>query len=326
MYYKPERPRRHGKISSILVTGGAGYIGSAVCRHLTSARLKVTVLDDLRTGRVERLPDDVKFIQADIACQTTLDSILPEVDAVIHLAAAIDVGNSMSNPISHFINNTAKCINLLEAVLKHGVSRFIFSSTAAVYGRPKASPLTEEHATAPTNAYGESKLMIENTLEWLHRQQSLRFASLRYFNAAGGRPPDTASNLIPVVLEVARGLRPELTIYGNDYPTRDGTAVRDYVHIDDLASAHLLALWALDRFPRQIYNVGTGVGHTVLEVADSVSRVSGRFVPRRFAPRRPGDSPEAVACVNKIRTKLGWHPRFVELDEIVESSWNTIGH
>lgn len=324
MSFKAQRDACPGNLSKILVTGGAGYIGSVVCRHLREAGLEIVVLDDLRTGRVERLPAGVTLVQADLACRASLDAILPEIDVVVHLAASIDVEGSMRAPIQHFVNNTAKCLGLLEAMLDHGVSKFIFSSTAAIYGQPRSSPITEDHVTVPENPYGDSKLMVEKTLEWLHQRQGFQYASLRYFNAAGGRPPDKASNLIPLTLEVASGRRPYLAIYGNDYPTRDGTAIRDYVHVEDLASAHLLALQALERFPRQVYNVGTGTGHTVLEVVESARRVSGHPIPIQEAPRRPGDPAETVACAEKIQKELGWSPRFTDLDRIIESSWSAL--
>jgi UDP-glucose 4-epimerase len=305
----------------VLVTGGAGYIGSVVVYHLVQAGYEVVVLDDLSAGPARALPPAVRLCRGDIEDRGMLDALLPEVEAVLHFAAFIKVGDSMASPITYFRNNSGKTMALLEAMRRHGVRRFLFSSTAAVYGHPRQSPLGESQPLLPVNPYGLSKAMVEDVLEWEARASELRYASLRYFNAAGGAARPTSANLIPIVLEVAAGKRGEVKIFGRDYSTPDGTAIRDYVHVEDLASAHILALQALQRCSRLVYNVGTGSGHSVLEVVESARRVSRRNIPVRFVARRPGDPAEVVACSSRIRAELGWRPKYSTLDAIVESAW-----
>lgn len=310
----------------VLVTGGAGYIGSVVAAQLLQAGHEVIVLDNLSNGHEQAVPPGARLEVGEVGDRALLDRLLPEVEAVLHFAASIEVGESMQNPIKHFRNNTGNAFVLLEAMQAHEVDKLVFSSTAALYGNPERVPIQECDPLRPTNAYGESKLLVERALAWLHSQNGLRYASLRYFNAAGGcadRGEDhrPESHLIPLILEVAQGKRPHISIFGADYPTRDGTAVRDYVHVEDLASAHLLALDALERQPKLIYNLGNGVGFTVREVVEVVRRVTGHAVPALEAPRREGDPAELVASSAAIRRDLGWQPRFPDLESIVGSAW-----
>ena len=304
----------------LLVTGGAGYIGSVVTVQLLASGHQVTVLDNLSAGRRENVPPGAHLRVGDIAERPLLDELLVACDGVLHFAAFTEVGQSMQQPITHFGNNTAKTIALLEAMLDHGVDRFIFSSTAAIYGTPQRVPVDESHPTRPENPYGQSKLMIEQVLHWLHERQGFRYASLRYFNAAGGRGNKRAVNLIPIILEVAAGHRPHLDIFGSDYPTRDGTAVRDYIHVEDLASAHLLALNALENRGRLICNLGNGIGFTVKEVVEVARAVTGHPIPVREVPRRDGD-PAEVTASSRLARELGWQPRYADIELIVRSAW-----
>lgn len=310
----------------LLVTGGAGYIGSVVSAHLLAAGHQVTILDNLSNGHAEAVPGGADLTVGEVSDRALLDRLLPGLDGVLHFAASIEVGESMAHPLKHFQNNAANAFTLLEAMLTHDVKKFVFSSTAALYGNPERVPISEDDPLRPANAYGESKLMVEKALRWLHSQNGLRYASLRYFNAAGGCPDRgedhrPESHLIPIILEVALGQRPHVSIFGDDYPTRDGTAVRDYVHVEDLASAHVLALEGLAVDDRLIYNLGNGVGFTVKEVVEVVRRVTGHPIPVVQAPRRAGDPAELVASSEKIRRELGWQPRFPDLESIVGSAW-----
>ena len=305
----------------LLVTGGAGYIGRVVTDQLALAGHEVVVLDNLSASRSEKLPATVRLYVGDVGDRDLLDRVLPHIDAVLHFAASIEVGESMAQPMKHFQNNVATTLRLLEAMLDHNVHRFIFSSTAAIYGNPQSNQVAEDHPLRPSNPYGESKLMVERILGWLHDRNGLRYVSLRYFNAAGGILNRRATNLIPIVLEVAKGLRPHVEIFGTDYPTRDGTAVRDYVHVEDLAAAHLLALQTLDTRSRAVYNLGNGLGFTVKEVIEVARKVTGHPIPVLEAPRRPGDPAEMIASSELIRKELGWTPRYSELESIVRSAW-----
>jgi UDP-glucose 4-epimerase len=305
----------------LLVTGGAGNIGQEVVEQLVNAGHQVVVLDNLSRGCKEQLNATSTLCVGDIGDRTLLDRILPGIDGVIHLAAFIEVGESMAHPNLHFHNNAGKTMILLEAMLEHQVPRFIFSSTAAVYGMPEKNPVDETHPLRPTNPYGESKLMVERTLHWLHERNGLRYASLRYFNAAGGRLRSAAVNLIPIAFEVAQGTRPHLKVFGTDYPTRDGTAIRDYIHVRDLASAHLMALAELEKRGRLIYNLGNGIGFSVKEVVETVRRVTGHEIPVLEAPRRDGDAPVVVASSELIKRELGWSPLYSDLEMIVRSAW-----
>jgi len=313
----------------VLVTGGAGYIGSAVAVQLLRKGFEVVVLDNLSHGFKQAVPAGARLVVADMADRAALDQIFSErrIDAVVHLAASIEVGESMQVPEKYFRNNTASALTLLEAVLAHRVQRLVFSSTAALYGTPERTPIEETDALQPTNAYGESKLLVERMLAWLHRIHGLRYASLRYFNAAGaegeqGEDHHPESHLIPLTLQVALGKLECLSVYGTDYPTPDGTCIRDYIHVSDLASAHLVVLDALRERDKLIYNLGNGRGFSVREVVDTVRRVTGHPIPAREAARRPGDPPVLVASSNSIKRELGWSPRYSDLEDIVRSAWN----
>jgi UDP-glucose 4-epimerase len=282
-----------------------------------------------RTVTARALPASVKLIVGNLADRTALESVLAEFQpqAVMHFAAFIEAGESMQHPERFFRNNTANTLSLLEAMLAHGVTEIVFSSTAALYGNPEKSPIEETAPLMPTNAYGESKLLVEQMLEWMHRIHGLRYACLRYFNAAGaageqGEDHQPESHLIPIALQVALGVRKEMAIYGTDYPTPDGTCVRDYIHVSDLAAAHLLVLQALQQNPRLIYNLGNGRGFSVREVISTARKVTGHAIPARESPRRPGDPAELVASSEKIRRELGWVPQYPDLESIVRSAWD----
>jgi UDP-glucose 4-epimerase len=313
----------------VLVTGGAGYIGSIVTDHLLRAGHTVTVLDNLIMGWREAVPADAEFIGADTGDQATLDPLFSshKFDAVMHFAALIEAGESVKVPEQYFQNNSLNTLTLLRTMLKHNVMRFVFSSTAAVYGEPKAVPIPEDHPLAPTNAYGESKLIVEQMLPWLHRAHGLRYASLRYFNAAGATPARgeahrSESHLIPLVLRVPLGQRDDISIFGTDYPTKDGTCVRDYIHIDDLASAHLLALQGLQTHETLICNLGSGSGFTVREVIEVARKITGHPIPARQCPRRSGDPAVLVASSERARALLGWNPQHSNLESIIASAWD----
>ena len=312
----------------VLVSGGAGYIGSATAQLLVEAGHDVVVFDSLVKGHRAAVPAGAVFVWGDLADRLAIERALREheIEAVMQFAAFIEAGESMKRPEIFFRNNTACTLNLLEACLAAGVQKVVFSSTAAVYGYAGDDPIEETAALQPVNAYGASKLMAETMLAWFHDIHGLRYAALRYFNAAGGRPergeahsPET--HLIPLTLQVALGQRPFIRIFGTDYPTPDGTCVRDYIHIDDLASAHLLALDALNERGRLIYNLGNGQGFSVREVIEVCRRITGHPIPAEEAPRRPGDPPVLVASSARIQQELGWAPRRPTLEEIVASAW-----
>ena len=312
----------------VLVTGGAGYIGSVVADRLLQVGHSVTVLDNLSKGRRRAAPEAADFVLADTGDAPRLDEIFEagHFDAVMHFAAFIEAGESVVTPEIYFENNSAKALTLLRAVLQHKVPRFVFSSTAAVYGEPRHIPIVEDDPLEPTNAYGESKLIVERMLAWFHRCHGLRYASLRYFNAAGGtrdrgeaHRPET--HLIPLVLQVALGQRPAISIYGTDYPTKDGTCIRDYVHIQDLATAHLLALDGLAEYEQLICNLGSGSGFSVREIIDIARQVTGKDIAAVEAPRRPGDAAVLVASSEKIKRVLGWNPQRSDVEAIVRSAW-----
>src|SRR5215472_13647662 len=305
----------------ILVAGGAGYIGSVVVGQLLERGYEPVVYDDLSHGHRAALPKGVQLIVGDIADRAALDRAFSELkpQAVMHFAAFIEAGESMQVPEKYFRNNTASALTLLEAVLAHRVQRLVFSSTAALYGTPERTPIEETDRLQPTNAYGESKLLVERMLAWLHRIHGLRYASLRYFNAAGaegeqGEDHHPESHLIPLTLQVALGKLECLSVYGTDYPTADGTCIRDYIHVSDLASAHLVVLDALRERDKLIYNLGNGRGFSVREVVDTVRRVTGHPIPAREAARRPGDPAVLVASSNSIKRELGWSPRYPDLE------------
>jgi UDP-glucose 4-epimerase len=313
----------------VLVTGGAGYIGSVVTAQLLKQGFDVLVLDDLSNGHKAAVPSGATLVAANTSDRSALDEIFrgQRIDAVIHLAASIEAGESMKVPEKYFRNNTANSLTLLEAVIEHKVPRFVFSSTAALFGTPDRVPIEENDALHPTNTYGESKLLVEQMLAWFHRIHGLRYASLRYFNAAGGagdqgEDHQPESHLIPLILQVALGQRDHIAIYGTDYPTPDGTCVRDYIHVSDLASAHLLVLEALRQNDKLIFNLGNGRGFSVREVIEVARRVTGHPIPVKEAPRRPGDPAVLVASSDKIKRELHWQPQFPSLEAIVQSAWD----
>ena len=312
----------------ILVTGGAGFIGSVITKQLVDRGDEVVVFDNLSNGRERAVPQDATLVTGDLSDRKEIDRIFENrpVDAVIHLAASIEAGESMKVPEKYFRNNAANTLTLLEAVIAHKVPRFVFSSTAALYGTPERTPIEESDPLHPTNTYGESKLLVERMLAWFHSIHGLRYACLRYFNAAGatkeqGEDHRPESHLIPLILQVASGKREYISIFGTDYPTPDGTCVRDYIHVSDLASAHLLVLDALRDKDKLIYNLGTGRGFTVREVIDTVRKVTGHPIPAREEPRRAGDPAVLVASSDKIKRELNWQPQYPDLQDIVKSAW-----
>ena len=309
----------------ILVAGGAGYIGSCCTEYLLDHGHEVVVFDALLNGHRAAVDERATFIHGNLQDAAVIDAALAaqRPEGVIHFAAFIEVGESMTDPGKYFRNNVCCGLNLLEAAVRQGVRKIVFSSTAAVYGMPQIVPIPESEPTKPVNAYGESKLIFERILDWYGQIHGLRYTALRYFNAAGasaryGEDHSPESHLIPIVMQAAAGRRPQVTIYGNDYPTPDGTCIRDYIHVLDLAQAHLLALES-DTVGR--FNLGSGSGHSVRAVIDTVRAVTGRNVPVVDAVRRPGDPPRLISDSTAARRVLGWKPRFDDLNAIVESAW-----
>jgi UDP-glucose 4-epimerase len=312
---------------NIFITGGAGYIGSATAEALLKAGHEVTIFDSLVTGHRAAVPAGARFIQAGLDDTHALNEAVKSqhFDAVMHFAAFIEAGESMKDPGRFFKNNFANSLALIEFAARAGIPKFVFSSTAAVYVSSD-EPLTEDSPIGPTNVYGQTKLMNEQTLEWYRQIHGLHYASLRYFNACGALPGrgeahQPESHLIPLVLRVALGQRESATIFGTDYPTPDGTCIRDYVHLADLVSAHRLALDALDERDRLVYNVGSGRGYSVREVIETARKVTGHAIPAIEAPRRTGDSARLVASSEKLRRELQWDPQHDDLQDILSSAW-----
>lgn len=311
----------------ILVTGGAGYIGSVAVEELIAAGESVVVFDNLAQGHRAAVHPDAAFVEGELADRAAIDSVMREhrPDAVMHFASKTLVGESMQKPFFYLGDNVTTGLNLLQSVVEHGVKRFILSSTANLFDRPERMPIDESERIVPGSPYGESKFILERMLYWLDRIYGVRYACLRYFNAAGatearGEDHDPEMHLIPLVLQVAMGKREKIFIFGGDYPTRDGTCVRDYIHVIDLAQAHILALRALDQGSR-VYNLGNGEGFTVKEVIDAARAITGHPIPAEVGPRRPGDPAVLVAGSDKIRRELGWTPRFPQVRDIIESAW-----
>ena len=311
-----------------LVTGGAGYVGSHIVTALVERGDSVVVLDNLRTGHRGAVPSGVQLVVGDLADTDMLDAVLADGrwDAVLHFAALSQVGESMQLPFRYLIDNGMNGMRLIETCIRHNVMRFVLSSTAALYGTPSVVPIPEDAALAPESPYGDSKWILERALVWAERVYGLRYASLRYFNAAGADPKGRLgedhrpeSHLIPLVIDAALGRRPPVAVFGHDYGTPDGTCIRDYVHVTDLADAHLLALARLEGGSISV-NLGNGAGHSVLEVIRAVERVSLRKVPFQISPRRPGDPAVLVASSERARQVLGWQPRLTTLDEIVRTA------
>jgi UDP-glucose 4-epimerase len=314
---------------NILVTGGAGYIGSVVVEELIRDGHTVTVYDNLSKGHRESISPGAAFVHAELLDSETMTATLLQrkIEAVIHMAAYSLVGESVTQPARYYQNNVVAGLAMLEAMRKSDVKRLVFSSTAAVYGEPVKQPVEEGDPTGPTNPYGETKLAFERALHWHSVAYNLQYATLRYFNAAGasanyGEWHDPESHLIPIVLQVAAGKRSHVEIYGDDYPTADGTCVRDYIHVVDLARAHVLALDILEN-RSAIYNLGCGGdGYSVKEVIDIAREITGEDIPVKVGPRRPGDPAVLVASSERIKTELGWSPQFQDLGLIIESAWS----
>jgi UDP-glucose 4-epimerase len=312
---------------NILVTGGAGYIGSVVAERLLESGHTPIIYDDMSKGHREAVLPEALLVVGDLTDRRKLEDCLRSnrVEAVIHMAASSLVGESMTIPSRYFRNNTVAGIDLLDGMIACGVTRIVFSSSAAVYGEPETTPITEDSMQRPTNPYGESKLAFEKVLHWYDRAYGIKYASLRYFNAAGatarlGEHHNPETHLIPIVLSCALGQRAEVAVFGDDYQTADGTCVRDYIHVADLADAHILALGALDRGSR-IYNLGNGNGYSVNEVIEAARRITGQKIPARIAPRRAGDPGVLVASSDLIKRELDWNPKHFELDAIIKSAW-----
>lgn len=313
----------------ILITGGAGFVGSHLVALLREQGAEITVVDNLRQGHRAALPPSIELVVEDVANFDAMDAVMAgrEWHAVIHFAALSLVGESMQRPMRYLRENAAGGFALIDVALRHRVKRFILSSTASLFGQPDQVPIGEDAPLRPSSPYGESKLMIERALHWAGKLHGLNYACLRYFNAAGADPGgrlgedhDPETHLIPLVIDAALGRRDAVEVFGTDYPTRDGTCIRDYIHVTDLADAHLLALGQLDR--RSVtYNLGNGLGHSVQEVIAAVEAVSGLRVPVRHGARRPGDPAVLVASSDLIRADTGWSPRYAALEDIVRSAF-----
>lgn len=313
---------------NVLVTGGAGYVGSIVTEELLRDGYKVIVLDNLQQGRKEAVLPGAKFVLADIVDTQAIEEVFHrfKIDAVIHMAAETVVEYSITDPKKYFQNNIVGAINLLDTMLKHDVHKLIFSSSAAVYGEPENIPIEEDHPTAPVNSYGESKLMFERILAWYGKAYGLKHISLRYFNAAGaskclGEDHCPETHLIPGILKAALDRNSPIAVFGTDYPTKDGSCIRDYVHVIDIAKAHALALEKLESLSGNAYNLGNEDGYSVLEVVEAAKKVTGVDIPLKISSRRPGDPAVLVASSARAKSELGWKPEFPELESIIESAW-----
>lgn len=317
---------------SILVLGGAGYIGSHTALELIKSGEDVIVADNLATGHIQAIPKEAKFYKGDIHDKAFLDNLFSSesVDAVIHFAAYSLVGESVSNPLKYYDNNLCGTKVLLDAMVEHGIDKIVFSSTAATYGEPKNIPILETDRTLPTNPYGETKLAMEKMFYWTSKAHNLRYVSLRYFNACGadssgtiGEAHNPESHLIPLILQVPNGKRESISIYGTDYDTPDGTCIRDYIHVTDLAQAHILAVEYLRKGnPSDIFNLGNGVGYSVKEVIETARKVTGHSIPAVETPRRAGDPARLVASSQKAKEILGWKPTHDSLKNIIADAWN----
>lgn len=319
-------------MGSILVLGGAGYIGSHTVYELISQGEDVVIVDNLETGFMEAVHPKAKFYQGDIRDRAFIDSVFEneEIDGVIHFAANSQVGESMVNPLKYYNNNLCGTEVMLESMVEHGVDKIVFSSTAATYGEPERIPILETDRTLPTNCYGETKLSMEKMFKWTSKAHNLRYVSLRYFNACGAHPngligeahnPET--HLIPLILQVPNNKRDYISIFGTDYETKDGTCVRDYIHVNDLAQAHILAMNYLRAGNESnIFNLGNGVGFTVKEVIETARKVTGHAIPAKEEPRRAGDPSTLIASSEKAKEILGWDPKFADLETIITTAWN----
>ena len=316
---------------AILVLGGAGYIGSHTVYELIEAGREVIVADNLQTGFRAAVHPKAKFYQLDIRDKGALDTLFQgeKIDGVIHFAASSQVGESMSDPLKYYDNNLYGTMVLLKSMVEHGVDKIVFSSTAAAYGEPERVPILETDSTVPTNCYGQTKLAMEQMMGWVSRAHGLRYVALRYFNACGAHPsgeigeahsPET--HLIPIILQVPLGQREQVSIFGDDYPTQDGTCIRDYIHVSDLAQAHILALdYLLSGGENNVFNLGNGVGFSVKEVVEVARAVTGHPIPAKTASRRAGDPAQLIASSQKAVDVLGWRPQYNDLRTIVASAW-----
>jgi UDP-glucose 4-epimerase len=313
---------------NILVTGAAGYIGSICAEVLASRGMPVIALDSLLEGHRAAVPPSAVFCQVDLADRPKLETVFTQhkIDAVMHFAAEALVAKSVSEPSIFYATNVACGVNLLDAVTRHGVKKFIFSSTAATYGEPETVPIPEDHRKSPINPYGKSKLVFEQILADYKLYTGLNYVALRYFNAAGasrerGEQHRVETHIIPRVLDAAAGGLPHVDVFGTDYPTPDGTCVRDYIHVLDIADSHLRALQEIERVSGEAFNVGNSRGFSILEVIDAAERVTGRKIPRKLGPRRPGDPAVLVASKEKLKRALGWEASHSSLEEIIQSAW-----
>jgi UDP-glucose 4-epimerase len=316
---------------AILVLGGAGYIGSHTVYELIDAGRDVVVADNLLTGFRAAVHPKARFYQLDIRDQAALDALFEkeQIEGVIHFAASSQVGESMADPLKYYDNNLWGTTVLLKSMVAHGVDKIVFSSTAATYGEPETVPILETDKTVPTNCYGQTKLAMEQMMRWVSQAHGLRYVALRYFNACGAHPSgkigeahDPETHLIPLILQVPNGQRAKISIFGDDYPTADGTCIRDYIHVSDLAQAHILALdYLLRGGENNVFNLGNGVGFSVKEVIDVARAVTGHPIPAETTPRRAGDPAQLVASSEKAKSVLGWNPQYADLTTIVESAW-----
>lgn len=316
---------------AILVLGGAGYIGSHTVYELIDAGRDVVVADNLQTGFKAAVHPKARFYQADIRDRAAMDALFEQehIEGVIHFAASSQVGESMNDPLKYYDNNLGGTMVLLSSMVAHGVDKIVFSSTAATYGEPEQVPILEGDKTQPTNCYGETKLAMEHMMRWVSRAHGLKYVALRYFNACGAHPsgaigeahnPET--HLIPLILQVPNGQRKKISIFGDDYPTKDGTCIRDYIHVSDLAQAHILALdYLLQGGENNVFNLGNGVGFTVKEVIDVARAVTGHPIPAETCPRRAGDPAQLIASSKKAVEQLGWKPKYNDLNTIIASAW-----
>ena len=326
---------REKNIMTVLVLGGAGYIGSHTVFALIEKGEDVVIIDNLETGHIEAVHPKARFYQGDIRDRAFVDSVLDKekIDAVIHFAANSLVGESMTNPLKYYDNNVNGTKVLLQSMVAHGINKIVFSSTAATYGEPDKVPIVETDKTEPTNAYGETKLAMEKMFRWTDTAHGMKYVSLRYFNACGahasgeiGEAHTTETHLIPLVLQVPLGQREAINVYGDDYPTKDGTCVRDYIHVTDLAQAHILAVeYLMKGNDSNIFNLGSGNGFTVNEVIEVARKVTGHPIPAKITERRAGDPAKLIASSEKAKAVLGWKPEHTDLEEIIASAWKWHG-
>lgn len=316
---------------TVLILGGAGYIGSHTAYELIDKGEDVVIADNLQTGYIKAVHPKARFYKGDIRDKSFLDDLLKKekIDAVIHFAANSLVGESMTEPLKYYDNNLYGTMVLLKSMVENGIDKIVFSSTAATYGEPENIPILESDHTEPTNTYGETKLSMEKMFKWVSKAHNLRYVSLRYFNACGahvsgeiGEAHNPESHLIPIILQVPNGKRETVSIFGDDYPTKDGTCIRDYIHVTDLAQAHILAVEYLRKGnPSDIFNLGNGIGFSVKEVIDTARKVTGHPIPAVVSPRRAGDPAQLIASSEKAKSVLGWKPEHADLEEIIATAW-----